>query len=130
MAARSPRGGGGGAGQAARYGLIVWLRAESAESLAADIRSLAIDSGIATQGLRNEEVVAEVMSRLYRTRVCWLLVFDNVSSRRLIDEHVPRGSGGTDGGTDRFEEIFACISAYGWRRCKQYAVLWLDQPLT
>lgn len=37
-------------GQAARrYGLVVWLRAESAEALAADLRSLAIDSGIAVQ---------------------------------------------------------------------------------
>ena len=30
---------------ARQYALIVWLRAESAESLAADLRSLAIDSG-------------------------------------------------------------------------------------
>ena len=47
-----------------RYGLIVWLRAESAEVLAADLRALASDNGIGVQGLRNEEVVAEVRAKL------------------------------------------------------------------
>ena len=64
-----------------QYGLVVWLRAESAEALAADLRALAIDSGIGVQGLRNEEVVDEVRARLYRARAPWLLVFDNVIGR-------------------------------------------------
>ena len=42
-----------------RYGLVVWLRAESAEALAADLRALAADNGIGVAGLRTEEVVAE-----------------------------------------------------------------------
>lgn len=48
---------------------------------------------ICLQGLRNDEVVAEVRSRLYRTRANWLLVFDNVSSSALIEEKgvLPRG---------------------------------------
>ena len=92
------RGGGGAAtsGAALRYGLVVWLRAETAEALAADLRALVTDHGIGVQGLRNEEVVAEVRSRLFRTRWPWLLVFDNVSSARLVEQTgvLPRGCHG------------------------------------
>ena len=47
-------------GAALRYGLVVWLRAETSEALAADLRALVTDHGVGVQGLRNEEVVAEV----------------------------------------------------------------------
>ena len=49
------------------YSLIMWLRAETAEVLGADFRRFAADSGIASvQGARNEDVVAEVLSKLYQ----------------------------------------------------------------
>ena len=48
--------GGGGAAAAAAYGLVLWLRAESAEALAADLRALAVDSGIGEQGLRKRSI--------------------------------------------------------------------------
>ena len=82
---------------AQRYGLVAWLRAESAEALAADLRSLANDSGIGVQGMRNDEVVSEVRARLYRTHTNWLLVFDNVTSASFIGEQglLPRGCMGT-----------------------------------
>ena len=50
----------GGACRHTSYGLVLWLRAESEEALADDLRSLAIDSGIAVHGLANEDVVGEV----------------------------------------------------------------------
>jgi hypothetical protein len=56
------------------YGLVIWLRAESAEALASDIRNLASDSGIVVQAMRNEEVVSEIRSRLYKCKCPWLLV--------------------------------------------------------
>ena len=89
-----PGGGGGGNGRG--YGLVVWLRAETAEALAADLRALVTDHGIGVQGLRNEEVVAEVRSRLFRTRWPWLLIFDNVSSASLVEQTgvLPRGCHG------------------------------------
>ena len=62
------------------YGLVIWLRAESVEARAADLRSLAIDSGIGVQGLGNEEVEAQVRSRLFRTRTPWLLVLDKCAA--------------------------------------------------
>jgi tetratricopeptide (TPR) repeat protein len=87
---RSPPAAAGDAG----YGLVVWLRAESSEALAADLRSLALDCGIGVQGLRSAEIVAEVRSRLYRTRCAWLLVFDNLNERSLLGLHLPRGAHG------------------------------------
>ena len=43
------------------YGLVVWLRGETSEDVAADLRALAVDSGIGVQGLRNEDVLEEVI---------------------------------------------------------------------
>lgn len=42
------------------YGLVLWLRAESEEALADDLRCLAMDNGVGVQGLANEDVVDEV----------------------------------------------------------------------
>ena len=84
-----------GGASSSGYSVVIWLRAETAEVLAADLRALAADCGIGgVQGLRNEEVVAEVRSRLHRTRGAWLLVFDNVASRELLEAHLPRGCHG------------------------------------
>ena len=41
------------------YGLVLWLRAESEEALADDLRCLAMDNGVGVQGLANEDVVDE-----------------------------------------------------------------------
>ena len=92
-AAAKPEAAGGASSSG--YSVVIWLRAETAEVLAADLRALAADCGIGgVQGLRNEEVVAEVRSRLHRTRGAWLLVFDNVASRELLEAHLPRGCHG------------------------------------
>ena len=116
------------------YGLVVWLNAESAESLVADYRQLLMDLSpenaseviIATNILKSnddttttssstlsassaasmsrsgssssleqdtDEIVREVKTRLFRSQVPWLLVFDNLEDRKLLDTFVPRGSG-------------------------------------
>ena len=111
------------------YGLVVWLNAESAETLVADYRQLLMDLAqenasevIATantlktarrtrrsnsvtdeHGSTNQtsralsqntdEIVREVKTRLFRSQVPWLLVFDNLEDRSLLDIFVPRGAG-------------------------------------
>ena len=40
------------------YGLVMWLRAEQAESLEGDLRRLCTDTGIDVKGLSTEEVSA------------------------------------------------------------------------
>lgn len=32
-------------------------------------------------------------------------------------------------GVDTYDDVLACVSAKGWRQCKEHAELWLDQPL-
>ncbi len=79
------------AAAASAYGLVMWLRAETAEVLASDFRRFAADAGIPTRGVRNADVVAEVLSRLYQSEAAWLMVLDNVSSREAIEPYLPRG---------------------------------------
>ena len=73
---------------------MIWLRAETAEVLAADLRALAADCGIG--GVRGEERGGGGRGALAppRTRGAWLLVFDNVASRELLEAHLPRGCRG------------------------------------
>eukprot|EP00529_Nitzschia_sp_RCC80_P007269 CAMPEP_0113493324 /NCGR_PEP_ID=MMETSP0014_2-20120614/28534_1 /TAXON_ID=2857 /ORGANISM="Nitzschia sp." /LENGTH=1368 /DNA_ID=CAMNT_0000387185 /DNA_START=104 /DNA_END=4210 /DNA_ORIENTATION=- /assembly_acc=CAM_ASM_000159 len=136
------------------YGLVVWLNAESAESLVADYRQLLMDlaqedaiSGVTSNGppvmLRSsaskasssisspskrgggdnassssshgsgshhrtstsasessgggqdntDEIIREVKTRLFRSQVPWLLVFDNLEDRTLLQQFTPRGAG-------------------------------------
>ncbi|CAE8639266.1 unnamed protein product [Polarella glacialis] len=73
------------------YGLVVWLNAEFPDSIAAGFRQLAADSGLVVKDMHNEEIVAEMCSRLYRTGCPWLLVFDNVEDRGVLQAYLPRG---------------------------------------
>jgi hypothetical protein len=75
-----------------RFGLVVWLNAESAETIAAGLRKLALDTGIDIQGKPNSEVVDEVRSRLFQTRGAWLIVFDNLENPADIRGLTPQGN--------------------------------------
>jgi hypothetical protein len=91
-----------------QYGLVIWLNAETADSLVADYRSLLSDMAMEVDvvaGVTNSssadnptdmlnkstnEIVAEVKTRLFRSRVPWLLVFDNLEDHKLLVDFVPR----------------------------------------
>lgn len=78
------------------YGLAIWLNAESAETLAANYRQLMADTtDVDVKDKDADEVVAEVKARLYRSKVPWLLVFDNLEDYTLLEKFVPHG--GTSG---------------------------------
>ena len=57
------------------------------------------DFGVSTNRNSNtlaqdtDEIVREVKTRLFRSQVPWLLVFDNLEDRSLLDAFVPRGAG-------------------------------------
>ena len=93
------------------YGLVVWLNAESTDALVADYRQLladladgvdvnspAVGGSSSTSNKDNvnnnstDEVIGEVKTRLFRCQVPWLLVFDNLEDRKLLDKFVPRGA--------------------------------------
>jgi hypothetical protein len=77
------------------YGLVIWLHAPSAESIAAGYRQLMADTtGVDVKDKDTDEVVAEVKARLFRSKVPWLLVFDNLEDQSLLEKFVPNGGTG------------------------------------
>ena len=90
------------------YGLVVWLNAESTDALVADYRQLLADladggvdanspAGNNTSNNKDnnnstDEVIGEVKTRLFRCKTPWLLVFDNLEERKLLEKFVPRGA--------------------------------------
>ena len=79
------------------YGLVCWLNAESAASLAADFRQPATAFKVEVGDKKNEEVVEEVKACFYACRQPWLLVFDNVESPGVVRSYLPRGGVGKFG---------------------------------
>eukprot|EP00581_Thalassiosira_minuscula_P002637 CAMPEP_0183743682 /NCGR_PEP_ID=MMETSP0737-20130205/65340_1 /TAXON_ID=385413 /ORGANISM="Thalassiosira miniscula, Strain CCMP1093" /LENGTH=1249 /DNA_ID=CAMNT_0025979307 /DNA_START=695 /DNA_END=4444 /DNA_ORIENTATION=- len=77
------------------YGLVVWLNAETVDTLVTDYRQLLADLANvdADMDKSTDELVGEVKSRLFRSNVPWLLVFDNIEDHALLDKFVPRGAG-------------------------------------
>ena len=74
------------------YGLVIWLNAEVAETVTAGYRRLLADTtGLDVRDMDADEVVSEVRARLFRSKVPWLLVFDNLEDRSLLDKFVPNG---------------------------------------
>ncbi|KAL7522556.1 hypothetical protein ACHAWX_007296 [Stephanocyclus meneghinianus] len=83
------------------YGLVVWVNAETSDTLVADYRQLLADlasdnSDAKMQAVdinkRSEDVVSEVKSRLFRCSLPWLLVMDNLEDHGLLDTFVPHGA--------------------------------------
>ena len=77
------------------YGLVIWLHAENVEVLAAGYRQLLLDTtgkDVVTQDQKDtEEVLMEVKARLFRSKVPWLLIFDNLEDYSLLEKFVPNG---------------------------------------
>ena len=85
------------------YGLVLWVRADSRDSIAKSFRELAADIGVpGVDTMKNDQVVQEVKSKLFRTKCRWLLIFDNfeidVELSNPADEikrYLPKGGHGT-----------------------------------
>ena len=77
------------------YGLVVWLNAETIDTLITDFRQLLADLANVDADIMDkssDEIVEEVRTRLFRSNVPWLIVFDN-ADRIAVDCFVPRGAG-------------------------------------
>lgn len=79
------------------YGLVVWLNAETSDTLVADYRQLladlAADTDVDDINKSTDDIIGEVKTRLFRSQVPWLLVFDNIEDHSLLDKFVPHGAG-------------------------------------
>ena len=81
-----------------RYGLVIWLNAETVDTLITDYRQLLAD--LANNNLDSdmeksstEEIIREVRTRLFRSNVPWLLIYDNLEYHSILERFVPRGAG-------------------------------------
>jgi tetratricopeptide (TPR) repeat protein len=76
------------------YGLVIWLNSETIDTLITDFRQLLSDLANTNTEIdkSSDEIVEEVRTRLFRSNVPWLIVFDN-ADRIAIDVFVPRGAG-------------------------------------
>ena len=74
------------------YGLVVWLSAVSAEAITLGYKQLMADTtGVDVKEKSTDDVLAEVKTRLFRSKVPWLLVFDNLEDRTLLEKFLPHG---------------------------------------
>ena len=82
-----------------KYGLVVWLNAETVDTLITDYRQLLadlapnnnLDSDMEKSS--TEEIIREVRTRLFRSNVPWLLIYDNLEDHSILERFVPRGAG-------------------------------------
>ena len=82
----------GGGGHTDGYGLVAWIHAETAETIAGDLRRLALDCGVSARDRPAHEVLDELKSRLFRSLTPWLLVFDNCENAEALAPFLPRGA--------------------------------------
>ena len=79
------------------YGLVVWLNAETIDTLITDFHQHQLLSNLANvdaafMDKSSDETVEEVQTRLFRSNVPWLILFDN-ADRIAVDCFVPLGAG-------------------------------------
>ena len=82
---------------------MVWVKAETSDSLVSDYRQLLADLvsnnsdtkviDFVDMNKSTDEVVCEVKTRLFRSHVPWLLVLDNLEDRDLLNKFMPHGAG-------------------------------------
>ena len=85
--------------QSSTFSLIIWLRAESSASIAADFRRFGTEFGILGASDNSDATVVEsVHQALLRSRSNYLLVFDNIQDHeKVINNFVPKGIQSVDG---------------------------------
>lgn len=64
----------------------MWLNAETVDTLVTDYRQLLADLANMDADMDKsiDEIVGEVRTRLFRSNVPWLLVFDNIEDHSLL----------------------------------------------
>jgi hypothetical protein len=71
---------------------MVWLSAQSAESLASSYRQFMTETTNSSDR-DTDELISDVKTRLFRSKIPWLLVFDNLEDPSLLSKFVPHSSG-------------------------------------
>jgi hypothetical protein len=76
------------------YQAVLWLRAESQESMLADLQALARQIKLSAHVLHDRRRLLPAVQEWFRSQSDWLLIFDNVENPALIDTFLPRATRG------------------------------------
>ena len=74
--------------------MVVYLNAQTIDTLITDYRSLLTDlvANTINENSSTEEILSEVRTRLYRSNIPWLMVFDNLEDHSILERFVPNGA--------------------------------------
>ncbi|HEY1351080.1 MAG TPA: FxSxx-COOH system tetratricopeptide repeat protein [Ktedonobacteraceae bacterium] len=76
------------------YEAVLWVQADSRETLLADIAGLAFALDLPEQEEREQFRVVAAVKRWLQTHTSWLLIVDNAEERAAVLDVLPRQSGG------------------------------------
>jgi nucleoside phosphorylase len=76
------------------YRAVLWIRAETQESLLSDFRAIAGMLKVPQEHLRDRTSVLQTMRGWFRNQSDWLLILDNADNPALVDPFLPRAARG------------------------------------
>ena len=81
---------------AGEYEAVLWIRADSSETLVSDFAALAtiLALDLSVQQERDQQYVVSMVKRWLEKHSPWLLIFDNVNDPALVTDLLPRRASG------------------------------------
>ena len=76
------------------YNTIIWLKAESRETLLSDVLTLAHLLNLPQHADNDPEQVIEMIKGWFQRRTGWLLIFDNADDLAMVRDFLPAGGQG------------------------------------
>jgi tetratricopeptide (TPR) repeat protein len=76
------------------YQAILWVKAESSDSLISDFVSIATLLDLPQKGVQEQHRIVEAVKRWFQDNIGWLLIFDNADDLAMVQRFLPsRGKG-------------------------------------
>jgi hypothetical protein len=76
------------------YQFVLWVQANSQETLLADFVALAKQLNLPEQDEQEQQVVVYAMKQWLETHRRWLLIFDNADDLAMVQDYLPQGNQG------------------------------------
>jgi tetratricopeptide (TPR) repeat protein len=76
------------------YNVIIWLKAESRETLLSDLPTLAQLLNLPQKPDQGQEQIVEMIKDWFQSHTGWLLIFDNADDLAMIRDFLPAGGQG------------------------------------
>jgi tetratricopeptide (TPR) repeat protein len=76
------------------YQAILWVKAESSDSLISDFVSIAILLDLPVKQEQEQRLIVEAVKRWFQDNTGWLLIFDNADDLAMVQGFLPQGGKG------------------------------------